>query len=154
MPHRPAVELLEGAVLDRGALPAEVADGNPRRRVAPLHGPHVVRAGVLGEAPFQPVQVAARLDHGAGALGGGLRERACAHPAERRVEVRRRRGDEQELAVPALDEAGLHGLEQLAARKPKDGSVRNALDALARDGEVVKNADGLWCKVHGPLRMN
>jgi hypothetical protein len=68
--------------------------------------------------------------------------------------VRRRRGDEQELAVPALDEAGLHGLEQLAARKPKDGSVRNALDALARDGEVVKNADGLWCKVHGPLRMN
>ena len=61
----------------------------------------VVEVGVVGQRPFEPVQVAACVDDRAAALDGGLRERAGAEPAERRCRLRRGRGDHEQLAVAA-----------------------------------------------------
>jgi hypothetical protein len=79
------------------------------------------------------VQVAARFDDRAGALRRWLRERARAEPAERRVELRRRGRDQQQLGVAALDEPGLHRLEQLAVRRPRPDLVAD----VQRRGETV-----------------
>lgn len=40
----------------------------------------------------------------------------------------------------------LAAIVRAVGRQPKDGSVRNALTALARDGDVVKRADGQWSR--------
>jgi hypothetical protein len=84
------VELRERRVGDGGALPAQVRDGDPWRRVRLLDLVEIVEVDVIGHGPFEPVQIALGLDHRPGALGGGLGECAGAEPAERRVELRRR----------------------------------------------------------------
>lgn len=62
-----------------------------------------------------------------------------------------------QLTAALLDAAGeepatVADLARLVGRDPKDGSVRNALAALQRSGEMDKTEDGhrsRWCRVQG-----
>jgi hypothetical protein len=127
------VELSERRLRDGRVLPAQTRDVDPRRRVGALDRVQIVQVDVIRDGPLEPVQIAARLDDRPGALRRWLGERASAKPAERRVELRRGRGDQQQLGVAALDQTGLHRLEQLAVGRPCPDLVAD----VERRGEAV-----------------